>query len=421
VVEADVRPERLSDHPWRQTIANEVHARPVELVPAAGRVHRVGMLLPHQHDALKAAQEAFTNWCARTGIPLPGGRQHTYEAQGYRVTWELHTEFVTLTWMSPRMEGETWPAGIGLEVLSDYALMVATRIDLLPVAEIPQHLIPTFNIASLCVSNIEGGKGQIATDLVPDKDGFTRIEFATGSIIDVRRGVVVRRMLEIETYRVFALLGLPLARELSGQLTSAESELSRQLEVMGAVDTVEEAHASLDTLHSLSVKTGQLAEKTGYRFAASFAYGDVLDLRLERLAEQSVGYASTLQRYLDNRIAPALATCRAFEKRQAALASKLDRAIGLLNTRIGLDMQMQNRALLGRLTETAQSQFRLQSTVEGLSTIAISYYALGILSYILTGAGEVAHFSKALTVALAAPVVVLLVWLGLRWVQRRHH
>ena len=415
-----MRPPNLADHPWRRIVADEVHARPIALMPASGRVRRVAMQLPQRADAVGVAQAAFAAWCNGAGVTPPQGRQHSFEVRGYRVTWELHTEFVTLTWIAPLSDAEAWPEGIGLEALADFPLMVQTRVDLIAEAAVPERLIPTFSLPSLSVSTIEDGRGQIATDFVPDKDGFTRIEFAAAGISDIRRGVVVRRLLEIDTYRVFALMGLPLARELSPELSAAEADLGRELELLAGVDTIEQSHAALDTLHALSVRAGQLAEKTAYRFAASFAYDEVLDLRLERLGEDTVGYASTLRRYLGNRIEPAIATCRAFEKRQAALASKLDRAIGLLNTRIGLDMQMQNRSVLSRISDTAQSQYRLQRTVEGLSVIAISYYALGILSYVLTGAEEVAHFSKPLAVALAAPVVILLVWVGVRMVQRRH-
>jgi uncharacterized membrane-anchored protein len=417
--ETSLRQARPPEHPWREIVANEVHARPVELVPATGSAYRVGMLLPNRPDAVISAQDQFSAWCTRNGLEAPRGRQHSYQVARHKVTWELHTEFVTLTWMSTHTQDESWPEGIGLEALAGNALMMATRIDITKAEQVPESRIAELRLTSLSVSNIEGGRGQIATDLVPDKDGFTRIEFAAGNTSEVRRAVVVRRLLEIETYRVFALLGLPLARELSPQLSSAEADLSTEFEVMGRVATVEASHTSLDKLQSLSLAASQLAEKTGYRFAASFAYADVLNLRLERLGEESVGYASTLRRYLITRIDPAIATCRAFEKRQAALASKLDRAIGLLNTRIGLDMQMQNRLALRSISDTAKSQYRLQRTVEGLSAIAISYYALAILSYILTGAGEVTKFSEPLAVALSAPLVIVLAWIALRWVQRQ--
>jgi uncharacterized membrane-anchored protein len=305
-----------------------------------------------------------------------------------------------------------------LETLSDNVLLVAARVDLLARPEVPLDLIAALHPASLAASAIEDGRGQIASDLIPDGEGVTSIFFATGDIPETRRAVVVRRLLEIETYRVLALLALPLARELSAQLAAAENELSEQMEAMGDVDTIERSQAALNRLQTLAVTAGKLAERISYRFAASFAYGDVLGLRLDRLAERSLGQGSTLKRYLDNRIAPALATCRAFEKRLSALTSKLDRAIGLLNTRISLDMQMQNRAALATISKTAQSQYRLQMTVEGLSTIAISYYALGILGYLLSGAGVAVEFSEPLAVAAAAPLVVLMVWLGLRWLQR---
>jgi uncharacterized membrane-anchored protein len=62
----------------------------------------------------------------------------------------------------------------------------------------------------------------------------------------------------------------------------------------------------------------------------------------------------------------------------------------------------------------------LQRTVEGLSTIAISYYLLGILSYMLAGPLEEFHFNKVMTLSIAAPFVVLAVWLMARSVRKAH-
>ncbi len=410
----------LTDHPLRHAITDEIHARPVEPMPPAGAVTRVAVLLQPGASGSEATAGRFARWCVEHGLPAPRGRQHTYEAAGYRVTWEMHTEFVTLTWYPLSQKPQAWPAGIGLETLTGDLLLVAARVELLPESKLPANLIAALHPASLAASAIEDGRGQIASDLVPDTEGFTRLFFATGDIPETRRAVVVRRLLEVETYRVLTLLALPLARELSARLATAESDLSGQMEAMGEVDTIERSQAALAHLEALAVTAGKLQERISYRFAASFAYGAVLGLRLDRLAERSLGQGSTLKRYLDNRIAPALATCHAFEERLTALTSKLDRAIGLLNTRISVDMQTQNRAALATISKTAQSQYRLQMTVEGLSTIAISYYALGILGYVLTGAGVAVEFSEPIAVAAAAPLVMLLVWAGLRWIQRGH-
>ena len=110
----------------------------------------------------------------------------------------------------------------------------------------------------------------------------------------------------------------------------------------------------------------------------------------------------------------------AMEKRLSVLSDKIERAIGLLNVRIGLDMQIQNKSVLDNIAHTANSQFHLQRTVEGLSTIAISYYLLGILSYLLAGPLEEWHFEKTMTLSIAAPFVVLAVWLMARAVRNSH-
>jgi uncharacterized membrane-anchored protein len=410
----------LNDHRLRGTVLDEVHARPIDLVPSVGRVRRISASLPAVPEANGRAFETFSQWCLGAGVEKPRGRQHTYRVNGFAVTWELHTEFVTLTWIAESARDVPWPEGIGIETLRDAGLLAATRVDILDSVEVPENLLPGFSLPSLSVSWVEERRGQIACDFIPDPDGFVRFECAAGGLNDVRRSVLVRRLLEIDTYRAYALLGLPLARELSPELARLEAGVAREVEKMSDVDTVDEARVAVDALNRMSVDAGRLGEATGFRFAASFAYADVLDQRLHRLGEETLGTTTTLTRYLGNRVDPAIATCRAFEKRLEALSGKLDRAIRLLNTRISLDVEIQNRTLLQRISETGQSQFMLQRTVEGLSTIAISYYALGILSYVLEGAKEVGHFSKPLTVALAAPVVVLLVWIGLRLVQRRH-
>ena len=145
-----------------------------------------------------------------------------------------------------------------------------------------------------------------------------------------------------------------------------------------------------------------------------------MQARLDGLREGPTSLGSTLGRYLGNRVDPALATCLAIEKRLETLTDKTERAIELLNVRIGLDLQIQNKSVLETIASTAQSQFRLQATVEGLSVIAISYYALGILSYILAGPLEIAHFDKTLAVSIAAPFAIALVWWSVRRLRRIH-
>ena len=64
-------------------------------------------------------------------------------------------------------------------------------------------------------------------------------------------------------------------------------------------------------------------------------------------------------------------------------------------------------------------QLKLQSTVEGLSVAAITYYVVGLVAYVAKGAQKIGWpVSVELTAAAAVPVVALAVWASLR---RLHH
>lgn len=412
----------LNHHPYRAAIMDEVHARPVDIVPETCRLRRLVFVTPSEVGATQRILQRFADFCRGIGAPVPepGDRQHGFATAEHHTTWEFHTEFVTVTWRADLTDRQNWPDDIGLDVLDNALLIGAMRIDVIADDCIPERLVPGFNLASLCLADIEGGKAQVATDFVPDADTFTRFELAAGGLTTLRRSIIVRRLLEIETYRTMALLGLPLARSVSPELRGIEIELTGLVESLSSATTPVAVQTALVALHALSVRSGQLSERLGYRFAAGHAYGDILRMRLAGLRESSTTRGSTLTHYIGNRVDPGLATCAAMEKRLAVLSAKIERAIGLLDVRIGVDMQMQNAAVLDSIAQTARSQFLLQRTVEGLSTIAISYYLLGILSYALAGPLEELHWQKTMTLSIAAPFVVLAVWLMARAVRSAH-
>jgi uncharacterized membrane-anchored protein len=66
----------------------------------------------------------------------------------------------------------------------------------------------------------------------------------------------------------------------------------------------------------------------------------------------------------------------------------------------------------------ADLQLRLQRTVEGLSVVAISYYALNLALYMLKPLGEAAGLSDAVLAAVTTPVVVVLVWFLVRRIRK---
>jgi uncharacterized membrane-anchored protein len=109
-----------------------------------------------------------------------------------------------------------------------------------------------------------------------------------------------------------------------------------------------------------------------------------------------------------------MATLTAVEKRLDALAGRLERSTDLLNARITLSLEQQNQTVLDTISRTARSQYMLQRTVEGLSIVAISYYAVGLLDHVFSGFPEVPILGTERSLAVAAPLVLLLAWWFLR-------
>ena len=65
-------------------------------------------------------------------------------------------------------------------------------------------------------------------------------------------------------------------------------------------------------------------------------------------------------------------------------------------------------------------QLKLQSTVEGLSVAAITYYIVGLISFLAKGALAIGWpFTPEATAAGAIPVVAISIWWSLRRLQNR--
>lgn len=411
----------IAEHPYRDIVLAELHARPIEMIAPGVRVRRIVLAVPDRSGGLRKALDEFAAFAEQNGHDIGSDhttRQYRFETAARSVTWEFHTEFITITWHGALDDAENWPDDIGLGAVGGAELVGAMRVDVLDEAELPERALSSFTYTSLCLVSVEYGNAQLATDFVPDKDKFIRFEFAAGALSPLRRAITLRRILEAETYRDMALLALPLARATSPELRAVETELTEVLTDLSSVESTDAVQERLKRLHDLSVRSGQISEKLSYRFAASYAYGAILKRRLEKLRETTLGQGSSLASFVGNRVEPALATCEAMDKRLAVLLEKLERAVELLNVRISLDMQIQNKAVLDTIAETARSQFRLQHTVEGLSTIAITYYLIGILGYALAGPLEATGWSKTLVISILSPIALVAVFVGLRAIRR---
>lgn len=114
------------------------------------------------------------------------------------------------------------------------------------------------------------------------------------------------------------------------------------------------------------------------------------------------------------RYAPAMRTVSSAERRLDAMSSRSIRASNLLRTRVDVERSAQNQVLLESMDRRSDLQLRLQRTVEGLSVVAISYYAVSLVGYMLYPVSEAAGISKGMLTALVTLPVVLFVWWAIR-------
>ena len=418
----------LNQYPQRQMLHNEVHARPPEAMTAPVAIAHVVMLAtPEQREASRAhVSELLRN----RHLPLPDAAStHIRMDLGqYRLRWEMHTEFVTWTFMRPLDSAP--PAG---QPPPDAAQVVPKEwLSALPgqcLASVHMWVLPSsaestdelarqlFHEDTLVASTVADGYAEIYTDFAIHADGFSRMLVLAGGISERRLGRLVQQLLEIETYRMAALMGLPAAREAAEVLGNAERELA---ELAGSIRSAsrDQEPQLLDRLTRLAGQVESQHATSHSRFSASSAYFELVDRRIDDIAESRLAGLQTIREFMDRRLSPARSTCQWATRRQDALSQRVSRISNLLRTRVEIEQQQSSQALLATMNRRQDLQLKLQSTVEGLSVAAITYYIAGLVSYLTKGLQKVGWpFSPETTTAVAVPVVALGVW----WILHRSY
>jgi uncharacterized membrane-anchored protein len=114
-------------------------------------------------------------------------------------------------------------------------------------------------------------------------------------------------------------------------------------------------------------------------------------------------------------------TVEATQLRLNRLTERARRAGELLRTRVEVELSRQNRELLVSMDKRSDEALRLQHTVEGLSVVAISYYATSLALYVAEPFGKEIGVSKIWLAAMITPLVVLGTWAALRAIRKRLH
>lgn len=406
----------LQDHGLRRAIVAEMHLRRWPSIAPPLVVVQIVRLLPTDGDA-GAAIPAF-----RPGDPplVAGDNRHIGGdlGDGVRFTWERHSEAASLTLFAvpdaPLLgKALAWAEAMPGEVLR------ATEIAIVPDEATAQPLVAALGYDPVeLVSCLVGGGARIWSDFRIGDNGYGRLTVAANGLHLAELGRVVQALQELGNYRNLALLGLPVARGCWARLDAAEERLRH----IGAMleEGVATDNAMLDALCQLALEVGSIGSATRYRLGATAAYARLVEERLAALAPEPLRGFTSLADFAQRRFTPAIRTCEAVARRQAELAERTAQLTALLRTRIETHIEDQNGRLLASLDRSATMQLRLQHLVEGLSSVAITYYAVALIKYLTGGFDALGwHVNHDLLVAVATPLVFAMVFAFMHRARRK--
>jgi uncharacterized membrane-anchored protein len=433
------------NHPLRVPLSAEIHSRPFLQLQAPESLTHFALYeqqdQPSQKYHRDSQHQILQRLCLHYGVavPHPQARYFFHDFGRFRLKWECHTEFATYTFVERGEPGlacaasfdrmplqhvpQEWLAGLhGKIIVAAHVLLCKGEAGDAASVEAIRDL---FQGKSLVGSSVGSG-AEVWTDFLIQPDGFSRFVVRDLSLREFQSGRLVGRLLEIETYRMMALLGLPQAEATQPALNGIENELAdltatlvqADAPSLEALDAREEQNL-LHRITSLAARLEKLSVNNSYRFAASQAYFSLVQARIHELRETRFAGMPTLAEFMSRRLAPAMHTCTSVAQRQEALSKRIARSNDLLRTRVGIEQERQNRKILKSLDARAAQQLRLQQAVEGLSAVAISYYTLGLIGY----AGKAMKAASLpinpdILSGIAVPLVIAGVWFGLR---RLHH
>jgi uncharacterized membrane-anchored protein len=413
------------DDPLRVALHNEVHARPSARIRLPAFIVLVGVF----NNGVSREQEWEHLQRLQPDLKLEDmqGNFVRLRLGAYTLKWERHTEFTRYSLVQPL------PQDAGLdaqdpELLSFLALpdgwlaaipgrtfaavkLIMLHDDLSDPQQSLRKARHWFGEHTVVASRMGNpAHSLVVTDFHLRPSGFERIlVLAPESTSDTRGGRISQRLLELETYRLMALRGLPVAKAVGTQLGQAERELA---DITAALQNkAAQDQTMLDRLIGLAASVELITAEHAFRFAATAAYDKLVRERIAELRESPISGTQTIGEFMQRRLSPAMATVAATAKRLSDLSERISRTSALLRTRVDIATEEQNSQLLAKLTKGQELQLRLQTTVEGLSIAAISYYVISLLLY-LGKAGKAAGLPIHPEMAAGAfvPLVLWVVW-----------
>ena len=415
------------EHELRRIVVSEMHLRRwPALVPDCTVIQILRQLSDEEREAECAALADFPAQASVEPSPNPRHIQARM-ADGIAFGWERHSEASAATLFIARGAEAALDPEAGEDVAAALRWMMAlpgkvvraTRMAIVSDEEAARALLPRFAFEqSDLVSCHVGGGARIWSDFHLREDGFGAVLVAANALRAGDLSRTVQRLQELGNYRNLALLGLPVAQRGWKVLDRVERELAALGERVGSCDVTDDA--LLREVTGLSMQLMTEAASSDFRMSATEAYARLVEERLEDLSIRPCPGFPSLADFTQRRFLPAVRTCAAHRRREQTLARRTAQFISLFRTRVETRIENQNGRLLHSMEKSITAQLRLQQLVEGLSVVALSYYGIGLLAYMLKGLEKTPlHLPASIVVGGLTPVVVLAMWLVIHRLKKR--
>ena len=226
-------------HRIRLDASRELHARPFPILSATCRlVHVCVRVSPTTRDEVRA-------WLRERVKDFPEDFQGHWERPGAD-SWirvERHTEFVAITQVVPR--------GLQFTEVADSAWLDRAPQDVLVLARLTSSVGGEMPADVEAVSTLRQGAVTAGSNFTPDNAGFTSwtVSF-TQDPGDESAGRLLQMILEIETYRTLAVMGMDRIRAVHPILQRVANNLPRETTEMMEHDAMMATLASLSATSS---------------------------------------------------------------------------------------------------------------------------------------------------------------------------
>lgn len=418
------------NHPQRFVLHNEVHARASYIQSLPVRATHLALILSQEEKVLE--RQHLIVLCERFGVAAPEKDADHFSAtfNSFQLRWEQHGEFSTYTFYAYDGSANPFTDPALKKVPVDWMaqlpgqLIVAAHAVVIQAAELGMQ--EQLDLSSIAVhfeqnpvigAKVTGGAASVFTDFRIHVDGFSRFMILNHDLRTEQAGRLLHRLFDIEVYRVMALMAFPIARKLYPELKKADRQLYTITNAM--TQAASNDAKLLDELTALAAEVENHISSNHFRFAAASAYYQLVGQRVNDLREVRIQGIQTIGEFIKRRLEPAMNTCESISHRFTLLSERVSNASQLLRTKVDIIIERQNQALLTSMALRAKMQLRMQQMVEGISMVAITYYAASLIGKMAEALHAMGwHVNPELLEGAAIPFILVIIAISTKRIHK---